>query len=122
MVASLIRRISFETVTIGSLILGEMRPSSSFMEKFSDRVLDKPISLLGVARCFCVLRLVVSKVVSIGVSLLYLDGSYRTGTYSRATHAPFPFHSHTCDDLSFVPGANRYSLNLGGVSISMLNL
>ena len=37
-VASLIRRISFETVTIGSLILREMRPSSSFMEKFSDRV------------------------------------------------------------------------------------
>ena len=38
MVASLIRRISFEEGDIGSLILGEMRPSSSFREKFSDRV------------------------------------------------------------------------------------
>jgi hypothetical protein len=35
---SLIRRISFEEGDIGSLILGEMRPSSSFREKFSDRV------------------------------------------------------------------------------------
>ena len=39
MVASLIRGISFEDGAIGSLILGEMRPSSSFTEKFSDRLL-----------------------------------------------------------------------------------
>src|SRR5215217_4891842 len=38
-VASLIRRISFEEGAIGSLILGEMRPSSSFTQKFSDRLL-----------------------------------------------------------------------------------
>ncbi len=37
-VASLIRRIFFEEGDIGSLIPGEMRPSSSFMEKVSDRV------------------------------------------------------------------------------------
>jgi len=37
-VASLIRRISFEEGAIGSLILGEMRPSSSFTQKFSDRL------------------------------------------------------------------------------------
>jgi len=37
-VASLIRRISFEDGDIGNLILGEMCPSSSFREKFSDRV------------------------------------------------------------------------------------
>jgi hypothetical protein len=33
------KRISFEDGDIGSLILGEMRPFSSFIEKFSDRVL-----------------------------------------------------------------------------------
>jgi hypothetical protein len=38
-VASLIRRISFEEGDIGSLILGELRPSSTFMERFSDRLL-----------------------------------------------------------------------------------
>jgi hypothetical protein len=43
-VASLIRRISFEDGDIGSLILREMRPSSSFMEKFSDRVLVRFVS------------------------------------------------------------------------------
>src|SRR5215216_2662993 len=41
-VASLIRRISFEEGAIGSLILGEMRPSSSFTQKFSDRLLGWP--------------------------------------------------------------------------------
>src|SRR5215208_5022162 len=48
MVASLIRCISFEEGDIGSLILGEMRPSSSFREKFSDRVLG---SSLAPGRC-----------------------------------------------------------------------
>src|SRR5215208_3197269 len=49
---SLIRRISFEEGDIGSLILGEMRPSSSFREKFSDRVLVfcTTVSLLGEGR------------------------------------------------------------------------
>jgi hypothetical protein len=40
-VASLIRRISFENGDyFGKPILGEMRLCSRFMEKFSDRVLD----------------------------------------------------------------------------------
>jgi hypothetical protein len=39
-VASLIRRISFENGDSGKSILGEMRLCSTFMEKFSDRVLE----------------------------------------------------------------------------------
>jgi hypothetical protein len=37
-VASLIRRISFENDDTGKPILGEMRLSSSFTERFSDRL------------------------------------------------------------------------------------
>jgi hypothetical protein len=37
-VASLIRRTSFENGDGGNPILGEMRLCSTFMEKFSDRV------------------------------------------------------------------------------------
>jgi hypothetical protein len=37
-VASFIRHISFEDGAIGRAILGEMRPSSSFTQKFSDRL------------------------------------------------------------------------------------
>jgi hypothetical protein len=39
MVALLIRRISFENGDIGKSILGEMRLSSSFTKRFSDRLL-----------------------------------------------------------------------------------
>ena len=66
---------------------------------------------------------VVSKVVSIGVGhSLYLDGSYRTEDLARATYGQPGFTPILLTTCSYVPGANRHSLNLGGVSISMLNL
>ena len=66
---------------------------------------------------------VVSEVVSIGVGhSFYLDGSYRTEDLARATYGQLRFSPILVTTCSYVPGANRHLLNLGGVSISMLNL
>ncbi len=66
---------------------------------------------------------VVSKVVSIGVGhSLYPDGSYRTEDLARATYGQLRFSPILVTTCCYVPGANSHSLDLGGVSISMLNL
>ena len=68
-------------------------------------------------------RSVVSEVVSNGIGhYLYLDGSFRTGDLVRATYDQLSFSPILVTPCSYVPGANRHSFSLGGVSISMLNL